>query len=911
MDSRCSTAVRLNQEEWGKVWDLFEAAAELPAHEQRAWLDQNASAELRAHVAALLGKVEEDGGEPDHVAPQETPRRPAVIGRFEIIELLGRGGMGEVYRAFDPELDRHVAIKCIAPGRVGTAGMVTAMIQEARAASALNHPGIVTIYEVIRTDESVAIVMELVEGESLRALTAAAQPLERVTSIGERVAEALSAAHRGGIIHRDIKPENVLVRADGYVKILDFGLAVNPLTAPESQPAGTFRYMPPEQALGHTLTSAADVFSLGVVLYELATGVHPFGLASGRSDSTLAVLEAISTVTPPRASAAATGLPRAMDTLLARMLSRTPAARPSAEEVARELERIRRRAGTATRRRIATPVAVIVLALAGAGVWRAADKPAAPPALRVSTFTTFAGSETEPAFSPDGTAVAFVWSGPEGLNKDIYIKRLGQDDVQRLTDNSAEELTPAFSPDGRSIAFLRRSPDTGNSRIVVMPSQGGPEEVVAEIAFTAGFRGLTWWPDGESFLVRDRLGPEAGLVRVYRDGRKEEFVEGPRGGTDSLPQFSAGGGRVAFLRAAGNSNNLCVVERDASGMRCFDAKDASGLAWLPGDDALLFGSREGLYRVQVSGRHAGHSAKVADGVFQHLAGDPGGRTFGFSRILSDVNIWQIRRDGAGARRFIASSGEDSEPAWSPDGSRVLVRSNRSGNYELYSYAADGTGEKRLTDFRSDLGSARWSPDGTLIVFDGRGGPLYPSQRHNNLFVVSSEGGPVRRLTDDRQHYYVPAWSRDGRSIYCLAGNPARQIRVSVEDGHMEEFDPDTLFDLSAAADQRDLYYVNGKRGKGIIRRTAGGGPDLPIPGTEALLYRYWGPAPNGVYFVDGPPHATLRFWDSRTNKVRRIAALNAQLVQGPRAMAVSPDGSAVLYTAEDLTASDIMLLTPQ
>jgi serine/threonine protein kinase len=164
----------------------------------------------------------------------------------------------------------------------------------------LNHPGIVTVYEVIRSKDTVAIVMELVEGDPLRNLTGSPQPLEKIASWGELIAEGLAASHARGIIHRDIKPENLILRSDGYIKILDFGLATDPSVEVGTLPMGTLRYMSPEQTRGAELTTATDVFSLGIVLYELATGVHPFASGAENGNSTLTVAQAIAESNPLR-----------------------------------------------------------------------------------------------------------------------------------------------------------------------------------------------------------------------------------------------------------------------------------------------------------------------------------------------------------------------------------------------------------------------------------------------------------------------------------------------------------------------------------------------------------------------------------------------------------------------------------
>src|SRR5260370_34982922 len=231
----------------------------------------------------------------------------ARLGRYEIKSQLGAGGMGEVYRAQDTRLDRKVALKLLPAEFTRDAERVRRFTQEAKAASALNHPNIISVYDIGECETGRFIVMEFVAGRTLRAVIAKDNSLETFFTLGAQMARALSAAHAAGITHRDIKPDNIMVRDDGYVKMLDFGLArLLPTTAsdPEAMTLaqqttpgtvmGTLGYMSPEQASGQTVGPASDVFALGIVLYELATGSHPF-----QSETMIGYLHAITSQVPP------------------------------------------------------------------------------------------------------------------------------------------------------------------------------------------------------------------------------------------------------------------------------------------------------------------------------------------------------------------------------------------------------------------------------------------------------------------------------------------------------------------------------------------------------------------------------------------------------------------------------------
>ena len=277
--------------------------------------------------------------------------------------------MGYVLSARDTELDREVALKFLTPDITMDSDATQKLLREAQTASALNHPNIVTIYEVIRSGSSIAIVMELVEGESLRQLCEKRLPLEQAIDIGRQIARALAAAHAQGIVHRDIKPENIILRQDGCLKVLDFGLARRVSNSPENSSgaigAGTLCYLSPEQARSEPTTSASDIFSLGLVLHELITGRHAFP-----EDTPLETAHAITTKEPGELPG---DIPGALRWLIESMLAKAASQRPSAAQVAAQMDGIlavREAHRVHAERRIWwIPAVAAVLAVAGASVW--------------------------------------------------------------------------------------------------------------------------------------------------------------------------------------------------------------------------------------------------------------------------------------------------------------------------------------------------------------------------------------------------------------------------------------------------------------------------------------------------------------------------------------------------------------
>ena len=348
----------MTPEQYAKVEPLYYSALELPPAQRAAFLTQACGGDeaLRGEVESLLN-AHEDAGEfiampamevtAQWIAQQEDAGTlTGTIGAYDVLSLVGRGGMGEVYLARDTRLGRKVAVKLLRSGLTSNADALRRFEQEARAASSLNHPNIVTIYEIGELDDRRFLAMEFVEGHSLASLLGRPLDVRSVARVGAQLAKALSVAHAAGIVHRDLKPENVILREDGYVKLLDFGLARLSVTSVDSARGtradsspnmilGTPRYMSPEQARGEPAASPSDVFSLGVVLYELATAVHPF-----EADSTLGTLHAITTRPTPDPRLRLPEMPPRLERLLARMLAKDVSARPSADEVEAELTRL-------------------------------------------------------------------------------------------------------------------------------------------------------------------------------------------------------------------------------------------------------------------------------------------------------------------------------------------------------------------------------------------------------------------------------------------------------------------------------------------------------------------------------------------------------------------------------------------
>ena len=490
----------MTEDRWKSVYSIFEKVSSVPEAEQASFLASlNTDPVIASQVAILLRQSNSTAVSSDALfAPMITPGQQ--IGRYQVQAPLGQGGMGELWSARDLELDRLIALKFLRRATPADSAEDEHIVREAKAAAVLHHPNLITIFEVVRFGSIMALAMELVEGELLRELCGTPQAISRVVAIGAQMAEGLSALHSASMLHRDIKPENVIIRKDGYLKILDFGLA-RPLdraqsTAP-SLPAGTFRYMSPEQSLGRKLTAASDVYSMGIVLYELAAGSHPFP-----AETPVASMLAASLVDPrPLAEVNAT-LPRRFAALVDQMISREPRDRPTAAQAAEilaalrsELSRssdemavIREPVSSGRRNFLYSATAAGVVSAVGWYGWRRSNLRSVQ-TWEAAPFGTDPGQASEPALSPDGRTVAYV-SHQISVDSSLRVKTVAGAPVT-LAPGPLAKGSATWSPDGKSLAYLEMI-GTKRAEIRIVPASGGASRKVAEVL--TPHAGHTWFP---------------------------------------------------------------------------------------------------------------------------------------------------------------------------------------------------------------------------------------------------------------------------------------------------------------------------------------------------------------------------------------------------------------------------------
>ncbi len=871
---------------------------------------------MPAHIVEEVESMIEDAEEEDLAAP--APGRE--YGKYTLVAPLGSGGMGEVFAARDRELGRMVAIKFVGARSRLLPTAFDQLVHEAQAASALNHPNLITVYEVLRSESGLAIVTELVKGKSLRAMAGAPQPVEQMAGWGAQIARALAAAHAESIVHSDIKPENVMLRDDGYIKILDFGLArsmglglrMNDLTL------GTVGYMSPEQTRGEPLTGASDVFSLGVLLVELATGKHPF-LADTAVGTTIAIAQAEVNYPTP---AVRGGKPFAA--LVRAMLDKDPARRPSMAEVGRALEKVVSLAARRNRRRVIWGAGgVAFLAAAGAFFWLRPVGPTVPLLGSPVALTNYSGIEQQPAFSPDGRTLAFVWSGLDGRQDDLYIRAADAFDAQprRLTNEANEEMTPAFSPDGKSLAWVRQVLDGGDDEVWVAPVRGlevGPARLVAKTLNDGGFRGLAWTPDSRALIVRDK-GPRGWpLIRMRVADGSKTYLTDAQNMQDYEPVVSPDGKRLLFLRYNVLRPQVCYAALGAGLGTPVCREIRMGLVsatWTLDSRSILLSTADALWLIDADGRASGQMTKLRDGAFANLVTDAAGRRYAYDRTVVDANIWQIEVPTHRVSELLSSSEEESEPDISPDGSRILFRSARTGHFELYVSNRDGSGLRQLTHLANHCGGARWSPDGRWIAYDSVQDFAGPKglRKFDNIYVMPADGGLARRLTDDTAGSVVPNWSADSGWIYFSHGKDRQTWKVRRNGGPPVVVAAGEMWGAVESADGRWIYYEKAATGKGLWRRRVEGGPEESIPGTEKLVYRTWQVRGDFLVFLHSAPNPgfyRISLAKDQFGAPRFEGPAPRRLYLGPGMMSVSPDGKTILYTSEDLNIGDIYAVAP-
>jgi serine/threonine-protein kinase len=740
------------------------------------------------------------------------------LGPYEIVEPLGAGGMGEVYRARDTTLRREVALKLLPPCFVQDPDRVSRFTREAQALAALSHPNIAAIHGLQEGGGAPALVLELVEGRTLEelvsgsGLSTSGLPITQALDIARQIADALAAAHSQGIVHRDLKPSNIKIRPDGLVKVLDFGLAklvddpadvhaddrdvsMSPtIAAPEVTQGrtilGTAAYMSPEQASGGRVDKRADIWAFGCLLYELLTGRRPFQ-AESVSGTLVLVLGS-----DPDWTALPASTPAPLRRLLRRCLVKDPRRRLADIADARfEIDESRESdtAGAEDAKAVATPrrrrwvwvtaIGINVLALIALWSWLRPPAPAAPVVMRFTSPAVF-NRPGVPALSRDGRQLAYQRQAADpvsGLSRRaIYIRKI-EELVARPVAGTDDAMEPAFSPDGNWIAFLTsssqmRSAQLSNLRqLKKVPAAGGEAQTLAE-GITPGHTELEWGDDqwiyftSADSLLRVRSSGGAPETLATIDPARHEV-------TFNSPQLLTGGNAVLVsIPANPDLTGTRVVVIDlASRERRTILEDAGIAKYLPSGPGpnrghLVYGRDGAMFAVAFDAlkrEPIGSPVRVIDGV-RGLG--PRSASFGFSTSGTLVFVPDAGTDVAPAwvdrhgndTALPLSPGQYFAPTVAPDGARVALLMRRAADDERTDlWVHDFTrGTMTRLSFDGDNGGQIWSPDSRELIF-----VTETKARPHALVATAADGSGTPRLLLNPDERHVPmAITPDRRTL---------------------------------------------------------------------------------------------------------------------------------------------------
>jgi len=813
------------------------------------------------------------------------------LGHFEIVAPLGAGGMGEVYRARDTRLGREVALKILPREFVNDRDRRTRFEHEARAVAALNHPGIVALFDIGNDGDTHYIVNELVEGATLRAtLTGGAMPQRKAIEVAADIADALGAAHAKGITHRDLKPENIMITRDGRAKILDFGLAKD--RSPRADGAtetavtdpgvvmGTVGYMSPEQVEAQQADHRSDVFSFGAVLYEMISGTRAFA-KSTQVETLTAIL---------REDPVPLAVSAALQQITARCLEKEPERR---FQSMRDLAFALRTSSTAT----TTTHAAIVTKAKRNWLWPATALACLALVfvprgevtgnkLKLTPIARDKMTESNPEFSPDGKSLAYLRT--DHTKTQIMLRVLADSEPVVLTEyegrrSGAVTSSPSWSQDGVPIFYPGRD---GLYRIAV--SGGAPRQILPRPGVAAaipGSSGLAIASAAGAYSVQldviDAIDAKPRPIAKY----ETPFAAGL--GLYVL-KFAPGGRRLALTASGG----LLIIDWPSGALLKTYTSEPTirSFGWMPdGGHGVMAGMfRAGIEAIDID---SGATRMLHPGSISHASASPDGRRIALVPTTVTSDIVEFSITGERVRDLVSSVEMAQAPEWSPDGKRLAFRQYLTPDTSavMVRDLAAGTNHTVVRlPIRGTIPSPQFSPDGKRIVYPDDG----------KLWTVLASGGIATQLIE-AERGSVTCWSPDGSWILTSSGNALRKIPAG--GGPAVNLNANTKMRIGSCTWAKSGIYISSR--SGILRIPENGGAAVSIG--EFVGASVNGISPDGTTLYLSRSGNQLLAVDAKTGQVTKTVDIQADgLVRG---VSVHPDGKRLAVWIER-TLSDLWLL---
>jgi len=873
-----------------------------------------------------------------------------TIAHYRIDQKIGEGGMGIVYLATDTRLGRRIALKVLSAEMSAHADRRARFEREARAIAALNHPNIVTLHSVEEADGFTFLTMELVDGRPLTQLLARdGLELPKLLDWGLGIIDAMVAAHRQGVVHRDLKPDNIMVTADGRIKVLDFGLAkLREATALEKRDTalpttsiteegkilGTVSYMSPEQAEGKPIDHRSDIFSFGVVLYEMATGRRPF-----QGDTAISTISSILKDTPPPPHQINTALPQQIDRIVRRCLAKEPERRyNSTDDLLNELRELKEESdsgeltlersavmGTAARREsagilkrsVVIGLGALLVALAAVAGWvllRREASPASTPAsqatIQMSRATTD-GKVAEAAISPDGRYLAYVRR--DGADSSLRLRQIATgDEVQVVAPSEATLTSPSFSSDGDFLHYVSIEPGSINGAAYRVSVLGGAPRRIVDGVFTVSAS-----PDGRRLAITGGVTEESFLRIVGADGEQPVDVAQRKGRDhfDSGAEWSSDGRSLAIVsHRFGEAQQIVLIDPETRQEQPLDIllKSLSDITWLPGKGALFVAGSERpanqLGNPQVWEVSTGGALQPLTrdlNTYSDISVTADGSTLAAVQVERRSGIFVAPvRDGVPGELtelfpIAASRAGFSGIAWIA-ADRLAYSMVQGDEQQVFVSDITARSPRALTQGPSHT-YPTVSRDGRTMVVGRSDG------NRRNLWRLDPVTGQAQRLTEGEfDMYQVP--SVDGSWIvYSTAMETIKTMKIPATGGTPVELSSRPAWCVDASSDGRILCFISGPTGgpEAVLIPLAGGEP-VAAPGIPAAagMARFGPDGRSITYLITHEGADELRSIPAEGGEPRLLARFESNQVMD---FAWSPDGKH-LAVVKYSRSGDVVLL---